>query len=99
MHSKQSNLCTNSDRREILRQPSNKDSLWCTHCKKPRYKKEMCWNLEVTWETSLDRNGGNWNQQQFEHQGGQPNITHFEEKPNHENSDSLEFVGLKKGRD
>ena len=26
-------------------QPSNKDNLWCTHCKKPRHTKEKCWKF------------------------------------------------------
>ena len=26
-------------------QPSNKDNLWCTHCKKSRHTKEKCWKL------------------------------------------------------
>ena len=23
----------------------NRDNVWCTYCKKPRYTKEMCWKL------------------------------------------------------
>lgn len=55
---------TNFGRGKLFRQPSNKDSLWGNHCKKPRHTKEMCWKLHGK-PKSLSRNGGNWNQQQL----------------------------------
>lgn len=36
---------------------SNKDSLWCTYCKKSRHTKDRCWKLHGRPQNFFDRSG------------------------------------------
>ena len=63
----------------------NKDSLWCTYCKKPRHNRKRCWKLHgkppntqnISWTEKSNQGGGQ----------GHAHLTSAEEKENSLRSD------------
>ncbi|XP_043817131.1 uncharacterized protein LOC110624504 isoform X9 [Manihot esculenta] len=78
-----------------LSKPFNKDSLWCTWCKKPRHTKEKCWKLHgkpQSMTKTCSKQGGRSKGQRQVHVG---NTHSRNEDPPHVDLNNVETKKLK----